>query len=469
MSKEVEAKVKEKIEKLLKLGFIRPIRYTEWLSNVVPVYIDDIVVKSKNVEDHLDHLKNSFERMRNHDVKLNPLKCAFGVKAWNFLGFLVHQRGMDVNQNNSKVIMEAKPPCNKKKLQRFLVQVNYLRRFISNLVGKTQEFSPLLKLKDTEAFVCGSHHQEVFKKIKEYLSKPPILMPPRFLAHHPGSDESIPEEVEIPVYGIEVQPLILKFYGSSTEGTAGVGVVIMSTTGVKTTFSFNLAFPCTNNQAEYETLVIGLEVLKDFQENSVLVIGDSQLLADDFKEINFQYVPKQQNWEANELAQIAYGLKFSEKLTHRLVLILKKNHPSINQRGLHVETFNLDVNLAGDLREELKEALQSHEKSISYGLKMKSLNYLLVEGNCTEKGIDGLLLRCIGFPKALEVMKHVHEGVCGAHQSEIKMRWLVRRHRYYCTSMLKDCIKYSKRCQPCQKHGNIQRVPVDEIYAIVKP
>ncbi|XP_073137179.1 uncharacterized protein [Henckelia pumila] len=283
-----------------------------------------------------------------------------------------------------------------------------------------------------------------------------------FLAHHPGFDESIPEEVEIPVHGIKEPPWILKFYGSSSEGTAGADMVIISPTVVKTALSFNLDFPCTNNQAEYDALVIGLEILKDLQAKDIQIIGDSQLILR-------QYVPRQQNWEANELAQIASGLRLSEEFTHKLVLIQKNNHPSIIQRGLQFETFNLDVNLAGDWREELNSALQFPEKTIPYGLRMKILNYVLVEGDLYRKGMDKLLLRCIGFPKAMEVMKQVHEGVCSAHQSGIKMRWLVRRHGYYWPSMLKDCIRYSKGCQPYQKHGNIQRVPADEMYAIIKP
>ncbi|XP_073138570.1 uncharacterized protein [Henckelia pumila] len=361
--------------------------------------------------------------MRKHNLKLNPMKCAFGVKAENFLGFLVHQRGVEVDQNKSKAIFEARPPKSKKELQRFLGQVNYLRRFISNFSGKTKEFSQLLKLKESEKFMWEAHHQEAFERIKEYLSKPPILMPPRpvlsgrigkwslalteftliycsqksikgqaiadFLAHHPGFDELISEEVEIPVCGIEEPPWTLKFDGSSTEGTAGAGIVIISPIGVKTALSFNLDFPCTNNQAEYEASVIGLEILKDFQAKNIQPLPNWLMI---FDEINFQYVPRHQNWEANELAQIASGLRLSEELTHRLVLIQKKNHPSIIQRGLQVETFNLDVNLAGDWRYELKEALKCPEKSTPYGLRMKVLNYILVEGDLYRKGMDGLLL-----------------------------------------------------------------------------
>ena len=110
------------------------------------IYIDDIVVKSKKTTEHVNHLGKSFERMRLHQLKLIPLKCAFGLQAENFLGFLVHQRGVEVDQNKAKVIISAKAPQNKKELHKFLGQVTYLRRFISNLAGKTKVFSDLTKV-----------------------------------------------------------------------------------------------------------------------------------------------------------------------------------------------------------------------------------------------------------------------------------------------------------------------------------
>ena len=89
------------------------------------IYIDDIVVKSKKATEHVNHLRKSFERIRLHQLKFNPLKCAFGVQTNFFLGFLVHQRGVEVDQNKGKTIISAKAPQNKKELQKFLGQVNY--------------------------------------------------------------------------------------------------------------------------------------------------------------------------------------------------------------------------------------------------------------------------------------------------------------------------------------------------------
>ena len=83
-----------------------------------------------------------------------------------------------MNWNKAKAIASTNAPQNKKELQKFLGQVNYLRRFISILVSKTKEFCNLVKLKDMEEFTWEDINEATFDKIKEYLSKPPVLMPP---------------------------------------------------------------------------------------------------------------------------------------------------------------------------------------------------------------------------------------------------------------------------------------------------
>ena len=73
--------------------------FHDMIGHHMEVYIDDIMVKSKIVIEHAEHLRKSFKRMRHHQLKLNPLKCAFGVRARNFLGFLVHQKWIITKQN----------------------------------------------------------------------------------------------------------------------------------------------------------------------------------------------------------------------------------------------------------------------------------------------------------------------------------------------------------------------------------
>ena len=85
-------------------------------------------------------------------MKMNPNKCAFGVSAREFLGFMVHERGVEVRQKSMKAIDEAVPPTNKTQLQSLIGKINFIRRFISNLSEKVLSFSPLLKLKANQEF-----------------------------------------------------------------------------------------------------------------------------------------------------------------------------------------------------------------------------------------------------------------------------------------------------------------------------
>jgi len=151
--------------------------FHDFIEKFMQIYIDDIVVKSSSEDDHLNHLRQSFKRMRQYGLKMNPLKCAFGVFAGDILGFVVHKKGIEINQNKTKEIMETKAPSTKKKLQSLLGKINFLGRFISNLSGRAQAFSPLLRLKKEDIFKWEPEHQKAFEEIKSYLVNPPVLSP----------------------------------------------------------------------------------------------------------------------------------------------------------------------------------------------------------------------------------------------------------------------------------------------------
>jgi hypothetical protein len=149
--------------------------FHDLLGIIVEVYIDDIVVKSAGDDSHLADLRLAYEKMRRYKLKMNPLKCAFGVSVGKFLGFIVHEKGIEIDPKKIEAIQSVKAPTCKKDLQKFLGKVNYLRRFICNLSGKVNAFTPLLRLKNDVDFTWGAKHQEAFDEIKSYLTSPPIL------------------------------------------------------------------------------------------------------------------------------------------------------------------------------------------------------------------------------------------------------------------------------------------------------
>jgi hypothetical protein len=107
--------------------------FDEHISKIVEIYIDDVVVKSKSYEEHLADLRRTLECTRKHGLKMNPNKCAFGVSAGQFLGFLIHERGIEVGQKSISTIDNIKTPSNKKELQSLIGKINFIKRFISNL------------------------------------------------------------------------------------------------------------------------------------------------------------------------------------------------------------------------------------------------------------------------------------------------------------------------------------------------
>ena len=107
-------------------------------------------------------------------MKLNPAKCAFGVSAGKFLGFIVNNRGIEANPDKIKVVLDMPPPPSIKEVQRLTGRIAALNRFVSRASNKCQPFFQVLK----KAFQWDENCEEAFSALKTYLSSPAILVSP---------------------------------------------------------------------------------------------------------------------------------------------------------------------------------------------------------------------------------------------------------------------------------------------------
>ena len=82
----------------------------------IEVYVNDMLVKSQDKEIHLDDLHETFDTLRQYNMKLNPSKFAFGVSSGKFLGFMVSHRGIETNPDKIQAILDMKPPQNIKEV-----------------------------------------------------------------------------------------------------------------------------------------------------------------------------------------------------------------------------------------------------------------------------------------------------------------------------------------------------------------
>ena len=97
-----------------------------------------------------------------------------------------------------------------------------------------------------------------------------------------------------------------------------------------------------------------------------------------------------------------------------------------------------------DWRVKIVNYLRDLSRKVTRRLRYKSAKYVLLDDQLYYKIVDGVLLKCLNQEEAKVLMGEVHEGICGAHQSAYKMKWIIRRTGYFWPTILEDCFEYYK-------------------------
>ena len=139
----------------------------------IEVYIDDMVVKSKIVSEHIGDLTNIFEILRGHKLHLNASKCSFGVDLGKFLGYMVTHQGIEMNLNQIKAINSLQPFLNPKEVQKLTGMTAASNQFIFRSADRCRPF--FLLMNKWKGFEWTEECAQAFQQLKEYLSHPPII------------------------------------------------------------------------------------------------------------------------------------------------------------------------------------------------------------------------------------------------------------------------------------------------------
>jgi hypothetical protein len=123
-----------------------------------------------------------------------------------------------------------------------------------------------------------------------------------------------------------------------------------------------------------------------------------------FRYINFYWIPRSQNTEANDLAQKASGYK-----------------KSTDKADFPVQFLEI-----GDWRADIFNYLKDPIRGAPRKIQHKAMKYVLIGDDMFYRTLEGLLLKCLGLTEANRLLHEVHEGACGTHQSTHKMKWLIR-------------------------------------------
>ncbi|KAK4474285.1 hypothetical protein MN116_000373 [Schistosoma mekongi] len=140
----------------------------------VYAYIDDLMIASKTPKEHMEHLQQLFQRLKEYSVTVNPDKCEFGKQPLQFLGHVVNSKGITPIPGAVEAIKNYPLPNSFKKLRRFLGLINFYRRFLPHFAHIAQPLTDLLKgrsrsLNMTETAI------KTFEQLKEMLSSATLL------------------------------------------------------------------------------------------------------------------------------------------------------------------------------------------------------------------------------------------------------------------------------------------------------
>ena len=144
----------------------------------IMVYLDDITVYSKKREDHVPNLKAIFERCQRYGISLNSKMSIFSIEEGTLLRFVISPDGIMIDLGRIESIKVIAPPHNKKAMQSFLGEINFVKRFISNF---TKIVKPLQEMiKKYSIFKLKKERKEAFDRIKEAIAEAPTLQSPNF-------------------------------------------------------------------------------------------------------------------------------------------------------------------------------------------------------------------------------------------------------------------------------------------------
>ena len=144
----------------------------------VLVYVDDLLVYSKDFGTHLNDLQEVFTRLQKANLKLSPEKCTFAAKTIKFLGHIISKNGISVNPEKTKALVTYPVPKQSKDVRSFLGSCNYFRRFIKNYAARAAPLNKLLK--QDSKFEWTQDCQTAFDDLKTALTSPPVLAYPDF-------------------------------------------------------------------------------------------------------------------------------------------------------------------------------------------------------------------------------------------------------------------------------------------------
>ncbi|KAJ9561447.1 hypothetical protein OSB04_006607 [Centaurea solstitialis] len=407
--------INDEVDNLLKTGKIREanvvvvqkknekwlvnMMFKEHLGRTMEVYIDDMLVKSERSIDHVDHLKQSFDILRQYKMKLNPTKCSFRVRAGKFLGYLVTQRGIKACPEQVKAITELQSPRNVKEVQKL-----------------------------TRRFLWTDEHEKALQLLKQYMVSPPLLT-------KPVTGES------------------LQLYLAVSNNVTSAMLVREKDQQQRPIYYVRKSFLDVDNEAEYEALIARMDIAQKLGAKHLHVWSDSLLVVNQvngdfqakdskmttylkivkdwiarFDHFSIEQIPRDLNTQADALANL--GSAFNDP-SMESIPILHLMTPTIEMKEevqMNEEVYNWSL----DIWNYLKHDQLPEDKMEARKTRSKASRYTIFEDQLFRRSTSGLLLRCTTSKAQMnQILQEMHDEECGNHAWGRSLAKRISRQGYH--------------------------------------
>ncbi|GJT38766.1 reverse transcriptase domain-containing protein [Tanacetum coccineum] len=441
------------------------------------VYVDDMVIKSKAEKDMLADIAETFDNLRRINMKLNPKKCSFGVEEGKFLGYMVTSEGIRANPAKTKDIAEMKSPRTWGEMQSLAGRLAALNRFLARSAEKSLPFFETLKnitKENKEDYRWTEEAEKAFQELKKTILNLPTLTTP------------IPEE---------------NLYIYLAASDKAVSAVLMTGQNVITDQSIKQILGRAETLGRLAQYAVELGAYKITYELRNSIKG--QVLADFLNEIPIgsdtlvpretTYAKEDKKERQEEWMLFTDGASSSKGSGAGLVLIsptkteytyaLRLTFESTNNQaeyeallaGLRIAKKWWNQNQKADVLSKLASVAFNHltKEILVETLDTPSMDYGEINAIVEEEGENWMspIIRCLeeGPLQANYVIREIHMGACSMHMKPRSVVAKAIRQGYYWPTMHRDAREEIRKCDSCQIHAPVPKMPKTLMTSIMAP
>ncbi|KAL5564335.1 hypothetical protein UlMin_027499 [Ulmus minor] len=493
--------------------------FADYLGNTMEVYIDDMLVKSLLAEQHLDHLRQAFEWTPACEQALQDLKR-----------YLTSPPLLSKPKDGEQLYIYL--AVSEGAVSAVLVREEEGKQFPVYYVSKSlldaeTRYTQLEKL--ALALVTAA------RKLRPYFQCHPITVyttyPLKSILHKPELSGRLTKwTVELSEYDITFQPRTalksqvladfvadftpnvtqqadkellnltersnskwtLTVDGSSNVNGAGIGLVLTSPEGDLIQQAIRYGFKATNNEAEYEALIAGLNLAKDMGIKKLSIRSDSQLVVNQllgsyqardlkmasylehikilqpaFEEFDISQIPRVDNSHADALANLGSSIPITES---QKIPLLYLQWPAVwKDPPAEVTTIDASDSWMTPIVHYLTSDELPEDRNEARRLRAKAARFTIHDGKLLKRSFSGPYLRCVTPVEASHILSELHDGECGNHSGGRSLANRALTAGYYWPTMRSDSTSHAKRCDSCQRFASVSHLPPEQLRPILSP